>query len=439
LFGCNSAHGININNINITVYLDGDAVAIRLDDNTEVNSAFFSAEICYGSSSDYIFFHTRNKNDTFLSKANNQRNIQINDILRIIAVFEKDGQGITKPYEFKINEHKKVVKNKKPECDCLQSEPQQDYKNLNCSGTLIFEENFNNQSLSNWTYELRSLVLAAEPEQEFVAYVDKKKNIWLKDNILYLNATREQCKESFEQKNCTSKKKNFQRENECGPIKCHRGGTPPVFSAKLHTKNHFHFKYGRVEIRAKMPIGDWLFPYLILQPVNTESEQKYVNHIRIAYARGNKKLQDKSSMPIGGKVLFGSAVLWPNDTTHTEYMNTMRNPQDELYGERFYNYTLIWHEDRIIFKVDGYKYGTITNKDVLRTFKENDCFIVLGLTAGGGLNFADDYLLRGMRNYSYGDVKAVTKFVESNPFPTWKQPSLMIDYVKVYTTHANEE
>lgn len=35
---------------------------------------------------------------------------------------------------------------------------------------------------------------------------------------------------------------------------------PPVVTAKLRSKKSFSFKYGRIEIRAKLPKGDWLFP-----------------------------------------------------------------------------------------------------------------------------------------------------------------------------------
>lgn len=34
----------------------------------------------------------------------------------------------------------------------------------------------------------------------------------------------------------------------------------PVRSARLTTKNSFSFKYGRIEILAKVPQGDWLWP-----------------------------------------------------------------------------------------------------------------------------------------------------------------------------------
>lgn len=32
---------------------------------------------------------------------------------------------------------------------------------------------------------------------------------------------------------------------------------PPVVSCKIKTKQTFTFKYGKVEIRAKLPRGDW--------------------------------------------------------------------------------------------------------------------------------------------------------------------------------------
>lgn len=34
----------------------------------------------------------------------------------------------------------------------------------------------------------------------------------------------------------------------------------PIRSARLNTEQSFSFKYGRVEVIAKMPKGDWLWP-----------------------------------------------------------------------------------------------------------------------------------------------------------------------------------
>lgn len=49
-------------------------------------------------------------------------------------------------------------------------------------------------------------------------------------------------------------------EQECERQAGFQRVLPPVVSAKLRTKKSFSFKYGRIEIRAKLPKGDWIFP-----------------------------------------------------------------------------------------------------------------------------------------------------------------------------------
>ena len=43
---------------------------------------------------------------------------------------------------------------------------------------------------------------------------------------------------------------------------------PPVMSARITTKNSHHIQYGKVEIVAKVPLGDWLWPALWMLPVD---------------------------------------------------------------------------------------------------------------------------------------------------------------------------
>ena len=40
----------------------------------------------------------------------------------------------------------------------------------------------------------------------------------------------------------------------------------PITSAKLTTKESFSFKYGRMEVRAKLPAGDWIWPAIWMMP-----------------------------------------------------------------------------------------------------------------------------------------------------------------------------
>ncbi len=40
----------------------------------------------------------------------------------------------------------------------------------------------------------------------------------------------------------------------------------PIASARVRTANTFSFKYGRLEISAKLPRGDWIWPAMWLLP-----------------------------------------------------------------------------------------------------------------------------------------------------------------------------
>ena len=41
----------------------------------------------------------------------------------------------------------------------------------------------------------------------------------------------------------------------------------PVSSARLRTAHSFAFTYGKVEVRAKLPEGDWLWPAIWMLPL----------------------------------------------------------------------------------------------------------------------------------------------------------------------------
>jgi len=46
-------------------------------------------------------------------------------------------------------------------------------------------------------------------------------------------------------------------------VKCAKNASsfhiiPPIVSAKLTTKNHLFFRYGELEVIAKLPTGDWI-------------------------------------------------------------------------------------------------------------------------------------------------------------------------------------
>lgn len=63
---------------------------------------------------------------------------------------------------------------------------------------------------------------------------------------------------------------------------------PPLRSARLTTRKSINIRYGRVEVTAKLPSGDWLWPAIWMMPVNsTYGQWPQSGEIDIMESRGN--------------------------------------------------------------------------------------------------------------------------------------------------------
>ena len=82
----------------------------------------------------------------------------------------------------------------------------------------------------------------------------------------------------------------------------------PIRSARLRSTKALNFQYGRVEIKAKLPKGDWLWPALWMLPANNEYGQWPASgEIDIMESRGNDPTTYAS---VGGSDSFGSTLHW---------------------------------------------------------------------------------------------------------------------------------
>jgi beta-glucanase (GH16 family) len=62
----------------------------------------------------------------------------------------------------------------------------------------------------------------------------------------------------------------------------------PVRTARLTTINSVNLKYGKIEVKAKFPSGDWMWPRIYMLPVNeTYGQWPLSGQIDILTARGN--------------------------------------------------------------------------------------------------------------------------------------------------------
>ncbi|XP_054731992.1 gram-negative bacteria-binding protein 1-like isoform X2 [Anastrepha obliqua] len=317
-----------------------------------------------------------------------------------------------------------------------------------CRGQLIFEENFDGDQLdaSRWRYEVRLPLDIADAE--FVLY---DTNAELSNGLLKIeprlwgndspNADIQKGDLNLGAR-CTA----YQNpEVECQRHPFGRVVLPPVLSARINTKHAFSFKYGRVEVRAKLPQGDWLFPLLLLEPlVNYYGQQPYASgQMRIAFLRSNLNLQTGSGVEVGGRVLHGGAVLCAESNNRDKFMvNTSRGAH---FGESFHIYSLTWNDRLLSLDVDGQNYGTVeggyaqivndfnnawANGNYMAPF-DQEFFITLGVAAGGHGDFPDEYSSKPWVNSS---PKAALYFWRDrhNWKSTWISPALQVDYVRVY-------
>lgn len=92
----------------------------------------------------------------------------------------------------------------------------------------------------------------------------------------------------------------------------------PIKSARLRTAESFSFTYGKVEVCAKLPRGDWLWPAIWLLP----TDEQYglwpaSGEIDIMESRGNGP-----EYPAGGHNTFGSTLHWGVNGQQNQFSRT---------------------------------------------------------------------------------------------------------------------
>ncbi|XP_013136472.1 PREDICTED: beta-1,3-glucan-binding protein-like, partial [Papilio polytes] len=298
-----------------------------------------------------------------------------------------------------------------------------------CKGQLLFEDNFSStlQDGQIWTPEVK---IPLQPDYPFNLYEDTAE---VRDGKLLISP-----------KTLTSKYGNdFLRSSLSLSHSC-TGTTyeecnfeafgpqilPPIITAKITTKRSFSFKYGRIEVRAKMPLGDWLIPLIQLEPRdNIYGSMDYESGLmRVACVKGNLEMSRK---------LYGGPIVTKSEPLRSEYLRQKQSNQQ--WSKYFHNYTLVWTPDNILLYVDGENYGRIT-AEALSTKLYNGgsmapldemFYISIGMDVGGVNEFNDS----PTKPWENSSNKATLDFWNSRNtwIPTWTSKStLSVDYVRVY-------
>lgn len=124
----------------------------------------------------------------------------------------------------------------------------------------------------------------------------------------------------------------------------------PVKSARISTKGAASIKYGRVEVEAKLPSGDWLWPAIWMLPVNnTYGPWPESGEIDIAESRGNNYTYSQ-----GGNNIVSSTLHWGPNSANDGYWrnNVKRQALHTTYASGFHTFGIEWSEKYIFSYID---------------------------------------------------------------------------------------
>lgn len=169
-------------------------------------------------------------------------------------------------------------------------------------------------------------------------------------------------------------------------------------SARLVTRGKQHFKYGKIEVSAKLPVGRGTWPAIWMLGENIQT----------------------AGWPLCGEIDIMEHVGYMPDSVfgsvHTETYNHVKGTQKTkgIYmanpSTGFHKYGIEWSEEQIIFSIDDIAYLQFSNEH--KTKKEwpfdQPFYLLLNVAVGG----------------NWGGAKGI----DATVFPA----TMEVDYVRVY-------
>ena len=147
----------------------------------------------------------------------------------------------------------------------------------------------------------------------------------------------------------------------------------PYTSARLTTQGKESFQYGRIDIRAKVPHGQGVWPALWMLGDNFSSAGwPTCGEIDIMELIGGDGYNDRT--------VYGTAH-WSNNGSHAEYGGNRSLPLGEKFNDEFHVFSIVWNSSSIKWYVDNSLYHTM-NTASLSAF-QNKFFFILNIAVEG--------------------------------------------------------
>jgi beta-glucanase (GH16 family) len=212
---------------------------------------------------------------------------------------------------------------------------------------MVWNDEFDGASidLTKWTHEVDC---SGGGNQELQCYTDSAENSFVADGMLNIVA-------------------------KTAP----EGSQKPYTSARLNTKDHMDWKYGRFEMRAKLPSGQGSWPAFWMLP----TDEVYGGWPRSGEIDIIESVNLKAGTSEGGSEahVYGTlhyGKVWPNNSSSGQayLLPDAVNPADD-----FHTYAIEWQEGEIRWYVDNYLYATQRSSELRYNAKDE----AIGLTHRG--------------------------------------------------------
>lgn len=169
-------------------------------------------------------------------------------------------------------------------------------------------------------------------------------------------------------------------------------------SSRIKTQNQKAFKYGRIDIRAKLPKGQGIWPALWMLGANIETVQwPFCGEIDIMELVGGGPGKDNT---VYGTIHFDDNGTYANLSKPYALSNGD-------FSQKFHVFSVLWDESKITWFVDDVAFHTQDITSAARTEFHEPYFLLINLAVGGRWP---------------GSPDATTVFPQQ----------LMVDYVRVF-------
>jgi len=197
---------------------------------------------------------------------------------------------------------------------------------------LVWSDEFDTSAIdtNNWTHEINC---AGGGNNEKQCYTDSPDNSFVQDGILNIVA-----------------------------LPADEGADKPYTSARIISRNKADFKYGRIEISAKLPSGQGSWPAFWMMPTDEVfGEWPKSGEIDILEAVNLKTVDTQGNVEnnVLGTLHYGRE--WPDNSSSGKSYSLPDgiNPADD-----FHTYAIEWQEGEIRWYVDNYLYQTQRKSEV---------------------------------------------------------------------------